>query len=359
MTIVRALPAVSTRITSSDFLGAGHIERHGMRRRIAVALAAAVISLGIPAYAEEFRLEQVPSLASVPIGKLKPRTIIFSEQRSEAATDAANELVPFDEWARKQPLQNRFLSLSPEFKEPAGVKLSMYVAEARFAMSKHAKAFDLSRYASIAFLEKLDPAIKHRTIAVADAVPNKDASAPNRSSGRWCEDAAGCFQSRYKFEGRIPAGIMLVNKLRDETKKPIPDYIEFQSEIRLRSPGDPSFPDLAALTGIATPVSGVFEQSIFWVNQVLHSGKILAVIQEHPAEPKASIATIYLALAIRSDMLTKQRDFLKAPILRNLVPAQLLLGRSSFNSGDSISAGLPQFARSRIKAIATMIEQER
>ena len=332
-----------------------------MRLRRAVLLAAAALSVCSPARAADFKLEQVPSLASVPVEKLKPRTIIFAEQRSEIATDAANELVPFEEWARTQPLQHRFLSLFPEFREPAGVKLSMYVAEARFAMSKHAKAFDLSRYASIAFLEKLDPAIKHRTIAAADAVPNKDKpAASNRPAGRgWCEDAAGCFQSRYKFEGRIPAGILLVNKLRDETKKPIPDFIEFQSEIRLRSPGDPQVAELAAITGVATPIAGAFEQSIFWVNQVIHSGKILAVIQEHPTEPKASIATVYLALAIRSDMLTKQRDFLKAPILRNLVPAQLLMGRSSFNSGDSISAGLPQFARSRIKAIAAMIEQER
>ncbi len=334
-----------------------------MRLRSAFLFVATVLMVDIPARAQDFKLEQVPSLASVPVDKLRPRTIIFAEQRSEGATDAANELVPFEEWARKQPLQHRFLSLFPEFKEPAGVKLSMYVAEARFGMSKHAQAFDLSRYASIAFLEKLDPAIKHRTIAAADAVPNqgKDKSAAsNPPPGRnWCEDAAGCFQSRYRFEGRIPAGIMLVNKLRDETKKPIPDFIEFQSEIRLRSPSDPQAVELAAFTGIATPVSGAFEQSIFWVNQVIHSGKILAVIQGHPSEPKASIATIYLALAIRSDMLTKQRDFLKAPILRNLVPAQLLLGRSSFNSGDSISAGLPQFARSRIKAIATMIEQEK
>ncbi len=334
-----------------------------MRLRSAFLLAATVLMVGSPVRAVEFKLEQVPSLASVPVDKLRPRTIIFAEQRSDVATDAANELIPFEEWTRKQPLQHRFLSLFPEFKEPAGVKLSMYVAEARFGMPKHAQAFDLSRYASIAFLEKLDPAIKHRTITAAEAVPNqgKDKSAAsNQPPGRkWCEDAAGCFQSRYRFEGRIPAGILLVNKLRDETKKPIPDFIEFQSEIRLRSQGDPQATELAAFTGIATPVSGTFEQSIFWVNQVIHSGKILAVIQEHPSEPKASIATIYLALAIRSDMLTKQRDFLKAPILRNLVPAQLLLGRSSFNSGDSISAGLPQFARSRIKAIATMIEQEK
>jgi hypothetical protein len=333
-----------------------------MKRLTALFLAAAILG-SHPAVAapDDFKLEQVPSLDSVPVEKLKPRTIVFAEQRSDKATDAASELVPFEEWARKQPLQQRFLSLFPDFKEPAGVKLSMYVAEARFRMPKPAQAFDLSRYASIAFLEKLDPAIKHQALDPTEAVPNKEpASAQNRPHGHtWCGDASRCFQSRYRFEGRIPAGILLVNKLRDETKKPISDFIEFQSEMRLRPPSDPQFAELTTLTGIDTPVAGAFEQSIFWVNQVIHSGKILAVIQPHPAEPNASIATLYLALAIRSDILTKQRDFLNAPILRNLVPAQLLMGRSSFNSGGSISAGLPQFARGRIKAIAAIIEQEK
>jgi hypothetical protein len=328
-----------------------------MSLRTVVLLSACVLTICQSAHGEDFKLERVPSLASVALDQLKPRTIIFAEQRSEKATDAANELVPFEEWKTKQPSQHRFLSLFPEFNEPAGVKLSMYVAEARFRMAKPAQGFDLSRYATVAFLEKLDPAIKHRTIAAADAESNKEASASNRAPGRkWCEGAAGCFQSRYKFEGRIPAGILLVNKLRDESKKAIPDFIEFQSEIRLRSPGDPQLAELPALTGIDAPVSGAFEQSIFWVNQVIHSGKILAVIQPDSKQQNASIVTLYLALAIRSDILTKQRDFLNAPILRNLVPAQLLLGRSSFNNGQSISAGLPQFARGRVKAIASIIE---
>lgn len=332
-----------------------------MKLRTAVFVAAVALIISPPVHAGDFKLEQAPSLTSVPVEKLKAGTIVFAEQRADKPTDAASELIAFEDWARTQPVQQRFLSLYPQFKEPAGLKLSMYVAEARFRMSKAAQAFDLSRYASIAFLERLDPAIKHIALLPADAVPNKESSsAQSRPPGRkWCEEAAACFQSRYKFEGRIPAGILLVNKLRDETKKPIPDFIEFQSEVRLPAPNDPRLSDIAALTGIDTPVAGAFEHTIFWVNQVIHSGKILAVIQPHPADRTDSVATIYLALAIRSDVLTKQRDFLKAPILRNLVPAQLLMGRSSFNSGDSISAGLPQFARGRIKAIAAIIEQER
>jgi hypothetical protein len=38
------------------------------------------------------------------------------------------------------------------------------------------------------------------------------------------------------------------------------------------------------------------------------------------------------------------------------VPAEVLMGRSSFNSGNSISAGLPQYARNEIKTVAGMLE---
>jgi len=44
-------------------------------------------------------------------------------------------------------------------------------------------------------------------------------------------------------------------------------------------------------------------------------------------------------------------------VLRNLVPADVLMGRSSFNSGNSISAGLPQYARNEIKTVAGILEK--
>ena len=47
----------------------------------------------------------------------------------------------------------------------------------------------------------------------------------------------------------------------------------------------------------------------------------------------------------------------RAPVkARNTVPAQVLLGRSSFNSGKSLSAGLPVYARNQIRAIAAILE---
>ena len=41
----------------------------------------------------------------------------------------------------------------------------------------------------------------------------------------------------------------------------------------------------------------------------------------------------------------------------NLVPQQVLLGNSSFNTGTSISSGLPNYVRNRIKAIAALLDK--
>ena len=42
----------------------------------------------------------------------------------------------------------------------------------------------------------------------------------------------------------------------------------------------------------------------------------------------------------------------------NVDPAQVLVGNSSFNTGSSISAGLPVYARNQIKAVATILERQ-
>lgn len=328
-----------------------------------VAIFAAALSAA-PAAAQEFRLREVPQLASVAVADLEPRTVVFADYVKDKLADPSTGLIPFEDWARERPLQRRFLSLFPEFSEPRfkeGGKrdLSIYVAEARFRIGK--ATVDLARYASLAFVERLDPAVKHRAITAAQAVPNTmpelaHSMPPGR---RWCEDEnAICIHSRYRFEGRIPTGILLVNKLRDESKKPIPDFIEFQSEIRLISPQQPEVVDIRLLTGIDGTVTGVLEQSSFWANQVIQFGRLVAVVQQHPADAGASIATVYLVLAVRNDILNKQKEYGNAPVLRNMVPAQLLMGNSSFNTGNSISAGLPKYARGRIKAMAEIIEKE-
>ena len=115
--------------------------------------------------------------------------------------------------------------------------------------------------------------------------------------------------------------------------------------------------DLVSLTGLRSSVTGVLEQTIFDVNQVMQFGKLMAVLQEHPSNARMTVATVFMVLAIETDVLERKREFESVPVLRNLIPAQVLMGKSSFNSGDSISAGLPAYSRNRIRAIATLLDQ--
>ena len=341
--------------------------------RHAIALVALLGTLS-SAGAEEFRIEDVGSPPNWDVAALKPGTIAFSD--GAASASAAANLIAFTEWGRTLPAQKKFLSLYPAFAEPtitkaasadapAGPvleKLEMYVAQARFILNKAPGSFNLARYVSLPFLEKIDPAIKHKLIAATDVSPLTDAQGtgnvnPDR---KWCtgRNPLICIESTYKLEGKIPLGVMLVNKLRDTPKK-VSDHIDFQGEMSALPAADLDQAGLKELTGLDTPVAGVLEQNIFYVNQILKFGKLLAVFQAHPTEANKTVVTAYMVLAIPESVLDKKKDFEKVPVLRNLVPAQVLMGQSSFNSGDSISAGLPKYARNEIRTIANLLAADK
>ncbi len=336
------------------------------------ALSAAACLAATAPIAQEFRIEEVASIADVPPAKLKPDTIAFSDHRNDPITDAKSGLIRFVEWAKANPLQRRLLSLYPSYDEPTisatvgGTtktikrRLHMYVAEARFELARAPTAIDLARYVNLAFLERMDPAIKHQLISADDVTPNKDgrpaSKHPNR---RWCEDAVTviCIKSRYQLEGKLPTAILLLNKLR-ESGKQIASFIEFESELRIIPPAAVDQAELAQLTGIDSPITGALEQNIVQVNQVMQFGKLLAILQEKPDDPSHTVVTAFMALAVESDLFEKRKEFGSVPVLRNVIPAQVLSGNSSFNTGNSISAGLPNYARNRIKAMATILSRE-
>jgi hypothetical protein len=233
------------------------------------------------------------------------------------------------------------------------------VAEARFSLPKPPSAFDLSKMITLPVLEQLDPSIKHKVISAADVIPNKDPKSANRNPNRqWCESTGTsvCIQSRYQLEGRLPMGVLLVNKIRESGKK-IADFLEFQSELRLLPANEINQAVYAKVTGVDTPVAGAIEQNIFYVNQIMQFGKFLAVLQADPSDPKKSVATAFIALAVDSELFEKKKEFENVPVLRNLVPSQVLAGNSTFNTGNSISAGLPKYSRNRIKSVAAFLEK--
>ncbi len=366
-----------------------------MWTRHAIVLAGLLGSFSA-AGAQDFRIQDVASARSFDVAQLKPGIVVFSDQDGTTAADETN-LIHFEDWARTRPNQKKFLSLFPSYTEPvvdkaaktgaksestepkpepkadakadsnaddgtSSGKLSMYVAQARFVLDKPPGAIDLSRYVTLPFLERIDPAIKHKVIAAAEVLPLTDPHGlgndnPDR---KWCTGRTTliCIQSSYKLEGKIPIGILLVNKLRDTAKK-VSDHVDFESELSALAPANLDQAGLKELTALDTPIGGAIEQNIFYVNQIMKFGKFFAVFQGHPSDPNKTVVTAFMVLAIEAGVLDKKREFEKVPVLRNLVPAQVLMGKSSFNSGQSISAGLPNYARNEIRTVAGILAHDK
>jgi hypothetical protein len=323
--------------------------------------------------AQDFRVEDVASLAGLSVGQLKPRTIAFADRPPENLLDPGTGFMRYEEWAKARPLEQQFLSLYPGYKEPNAdivvdgakkrfkEKLYMYVAAARFVLSRQPQSLDLARLVTLPFVEQIDPAIEHRMIGAGEVTSTQEPKViyNQNPSRRWCEGRPTvlCVRSHYQLEGRFPLGIQLANKIRDAAK-PVAPYLDFESEFTLRSPAEVAQSGLTKLTGLDTAAIGAVEQSIFYVNQVMQFGKLLAVFQQAPDDPSKTAVTVFMALAIESNVLEKRKEFALVPVLRNLVPAQVLAGKSSFNTGNSLSAGLPVYARSSVKAIAALIERQ-
>jgi hypothetical protein len=338
---------------------------------LALAALAAVSSARVEA--QEFRIEEATSLAALAIEGLKPKTIAFVDRPSDELIDPDVGLIRFEDWAQAKPLEKQFLTPFPSYLEPTveatvdGVrkrfkeKLHMYVGEARFALARPPESIDLASFVNLPFVERIDPAVKHNLITPAEAIAAKDPRAAHNQHPlrRWCEarPVTICIHSRYQFEGKLPIGIKIANKLREGAKK-IPDYLEFESELTFRPAAEVAEMGLANLTGLDTPPAGALEQNIFYINQVMQFGKLLALFQAHPTDAKQTVVTVFITLAVESGVLAKKKEFVKVPVLRNLVPAQVLAGKSSFNSGNSISAGLPVYARNQVKAIASILERK-
>src|SRR5712671_7890026 len=232
-------------------------------------ILAAALCTPAHSWSQEFRMQEVPSLPQQVAGALAPRTILFTDHRKYELVDPITGLIHFSDWERSRLQQKQLLGLFPSFEEPTissaeGAaksrkrRLHVYVADARFALAKPAASIDLSKMITLAMIEQLDPSIRHRLISAADVIPNKDPKSSNHNPKRqWCEGGATliCVQSRYQLEGRLPTGIMLVNKIRENHKK-IADFMEFQSELRLVPQEEIDQAALAKATGIDAPVAG-------------------------------------------------------------------------------------------------------
>jgi hypothetical protein len=347
---------------------------HAMGFGRAFAVLACLMACVASAQARPFTIEEVESVGSYGVDRIKPSVIVFSDgsHTRDVSINPAPGLVQFDAWARIWPDEKRLLSLQPDYTEPSvskmigGVrrqvieKLAVYIAEARFTLDRTLTEQDINRYATLSFVEHIDPAVKHRLITPAEVAPLVNPKAAhNRNPARpWCVGGVViCLRSHYRLEGKLPLGVQLANKVRDSNRK-IADYLEFESELAVRTPAALDQDGLKRLTRLNTPIVATLEQSTFYINQVLQFGKSILVFQQHPSDQGKTVVTAFIAIAIESKLLDTKKEYAKVPVLRNLVPVQVLMGKSSFNSGSSISSGLPNYARSRIRAIADILDNK-
>ena len=336
-------------------------------RQALIAVLALAASTAVAA-AQEFQVVKATTVTTSPVKDLKPKTIAFNDHKD----DEGGGFIKFEDWGKINASQKQFLSLYPAFTEATVTrsvdgavktykdKLQVYISEARFLINKTPEQVDLKKYTTIGFMETLDPQIKHEVIKAGDFEYLKDERNINNTNPdrKWCEGTGVtlCLRSKYMLEGKIAMGIALANKLRDSEKR-LSNFVEFESELRLLGPGDIDEPGLRKLTGIDAPVAAVLEQNIFAVNQIMRFGKFIAVIQPNPAQPGTSVATSMISLAVSATTLETKKSYESVPVLRNMVPSQVLLGNSSFNTGNSISSGLPNYSRNRIKAIAEVLDK--
>jgi hypothetical protein len=332
-----------------------------------VAAVGALLGVAWAATVQPFKIVEVPSVATLPVSQIAPQTIAFTDHKNDNLSDRTSGLMRFDDWAQTRMQQKQYLGLFPTYDEPTvrtGGKahkkhLHVYVAEGRFTLDRAAASIDLVKYVTLPFIEQIDPAIKHKAITAADVIPNNEAQTANHNPARrWCEGAGTivCIESTYKLEGKLPLGIALVNKLKEHGKK-YSDTIVFQSELRVVPAAEIDDAGYRKLTGVDSAVAGVLEQNIVHVNEVMQFGKLLAVFQPDPADAKRTIVTAFMVLGVDSDLFDKKREYANVPVLRNLVPAQVIAGNSTFNTGDSISAGLPIYARNHLRAIAALLDR--
>ena len=196
--------------------------------------------------AQEFRIEDVTSAAALVVDQLKPKIIRFVDRPSEELIDPDAGLIRFEDWTQSKPVEKQFLSPYPSYLEPTveitvdGVrrrfkeKLHVYVGEARFSLSRPPGSIDLASFVRFPSSSASTPRSSTPSSPRPSPSDPKDPRTVHNQHPlrRWCEirPVTICIRSRYQFEGKLPIGIQIANKLRDAPKK-IAGHLEFESEL--------------------------------------------------------------------------------------------------------------------------------
>jgi hypothetical protein len=292
----------------------------------------------------------------------------------------------FANWSQNSPVETEFLTIFPNYTEPKFIKrkgarpetenLHVYIAKGKAVLNRKIDENDLRQMITLERIASMDRDIKHMEIDSSRFLSNiagqsglknfrwpecdptgesifryqreldlKVLNPPNRE---WCSDSerSTCVESCFLFSDVLwNMGVKINNTFAEDQK----DYgVASQSEVRyfVNEAEMEKLYSVANLTGLNAPVTGVLEQNIFYVNQVIQTGKVLAVFQQHPDDPGKTIMTSFIMIGLRS------HSWEKYPQLRDV-----LMGREFvLNHGRSIMLGLPKYSQNMAKAIIQKLE---
>lgn len=286
----------------------------------------------------------------------------------------------FANWVKSAPAEYDFLSLWDGYKEPTMLvdnkteteKLTVFVSSAKAILPAR---FDVENMAKKEFIRALDSELTHEAIAPNQIMPLIAGAKPfnafakcnsagpkivrpsketnltqlNRPGKNWCSDPSRsvCLESCFIFSGTLyPTGVTVYNNTLAKTELDKKDYgMATQSELRyfVSEAEMGKRQAISNLTGIKTPVRGVLEQNIFFVNQLLQYGKIVAIFQEHPTNSQKMIVTSYFAFTVPTKTWIKKQGVppVKVPM------GEVMMGEwpGTINTETGLTAGFPIYTR--------------
>jgi hypothetical protein len=348
----------------------------------------------------------VQSMIAVPcFAQSRKVQVVDSAERFEALTlESLNnstlhyneKWLTFSEWEKQFPLERQALVIYPEYSEPVvttkknGVtkqsqeKLMVLSVRTKTIVNRPATQIKLKNLISLDSVRKftrtcdadsgevidpiaIQPSQFMGTVAGKGPIQNfqqcnksganitrplreVDLSYTNPKHRSWCNDTSRslCLESCYLFGRGWREGVSFVNLGMSEAEKK--DYgIAMQSEIRyFTAEQEAESPvSLKNLTQLDSPVRGGLEQNIFYLNQVMEFGKMLAVLQEVPGEPAKTVVTTFVVIGI------KKRTYNQFSELKKTLHGQSVL----FNDKCGITAGLPVFTQDMVNSLIKVLDK--
>jgi hypothetical protein len=308
---------------------------------------------------------------------------VFENSRLANSAPALDQIifayrtVPFASWQGQLPGEFAVMNLFPEFREPTFTvqnsdgttaqkvdRLTIFVAQARFTLNKPANQVSLDSMISLDYLKQVDKTIEHEEADPARLInyTNRNQAFANPQSHRWCDGRTKmvCVTSTYKFGPFLSNAIAAVNMMGDKKKDA---FSRSQSELRLIPPSEAQGRQLQfqALTGLSGPVVGGVEQNLFYFNQMIQFGKVVAIVQPHPTNSAQSVVSAYLVMGIETkwfELEKNQPSMARIARSLGLMPSDFLMGRSVANTNDNtIMAGLPKYGQAMVKEIADFMSR--